>query len=244
MKEFSYALELLNRRICTLDNIEELRRIDNESKIIEKNFSLKTNQLEKIRTLIITSYTFTKELSVTDRINYIRGIAYCKNFSDEGDIVRFYQEIKDYNAGIETESTFFSDLIFEDDLVDEEIEEKEKAKVMQRENVVNGEEIENDFEYQILNPDSIIIDATGLEYNEYRLLANPEDKLNYIYDKFPSYIEYVVKEKNLNTNTEEYKYIAMGMTDWFNRIYKNLDDLFNINENISKLEEKNLLYSI
>ena len=57
MKEFSYALELLNRRICTLDNIEELRRIDNESKIIEKHFSHKTNQLEKIRTLIITSYS-------------------------------------------------------------------------------------------------------------------------------------------------------------------------------------------
>ena len=114
MKTFSYGVEFYHKEIFDLDETEKFKREVEIAEKTEEYFMRLTNQEEVIRTNILLSYRFKKDLSLEDRINYVRGITYSRQFMNEEDVFELFKEFdkKDKKA---YEKSLFSIRDFSDE---------------------------------------------------------------------------------------------------------------------------------
>lgn len=106
MKKFSYALEFYNNGTFSLDESKTFEKEVKIAEATEDHFKLFTNEIEAIRDNILISYKFKKELPLEDRINYVRGIVYARQFMDEKDVIQLIEEFDRKDKYIYEKSLF------------------------------------------------------------------------------------------------------------------------------------------
>ena len=97
MEKYNYGKVIYENNICSLENIDEFKKIVKDFKYVEEKLKDFTPCLDEIRELIILSFKFDKDLKADDRVNFIRGIVFSKHYFDEDDIQNFIEEVDSYN---------------------------------------------------------------------------------------------------------------------------------------------------
>lgn len=92
MKKFSYGLEFYHKEIFDLDETEKFKREVEIAEKVESYYHVYSDNLEEIRKSILTSYKLRRELSLEDRIAYVKGIIYSRQYMNESDLDELFEE--------------------------------------------------------------------------------------------------------------------------------------------------------
>ena len=244
MKKFSYALEFYNNGTFSLD---ELKTFEKEVKIAEAtedHFRLFTNEIEAIRDNILISYKFKKELPLEDRINYVRGIVYARQFMDDKDVIQLIEEFDRKDKYIYEKSLFSIrtlsdefDYAFYHDYIQNCIKDDDKSLIETSEKLSKlVKQAREEYDRALKAPDEGIVKDNSV------MLQDDEDgsKTRYTIDKltlmerfmlakeyFPVYQEGIYKTKGITKEDKCYQMVNEGMTDYNNYIMNLFEDTYN-----------------
>lgn len=210
-------LYLYKKGIC--DPIKEPELfidLSNQAIEIERLLSKKTNCIDELRDMIAESYSFNKDYSlpIYERIYYIKGLIYGKNYINRDELVSFCRDVMSYQLASNDKDSVFSKILYEDDLkkdVIENINNNDKDEMYNDEFIIFCDDEEFEAEGDI----DIMINKDEFFRSFY---ASPKDRLDYMKKNFDLYKKYVLNTKNINNDIPK-KYVLMGLNDWFDKVY-------------------------
>lgn len=235
--KYSHSLELYKAGICNLENEKEFKRITKEFKALEKYFINKGADLEEIRKNILISFKFCKKLKIKERINHIIGIIYARHYFNEEDLYGFLDSLEQYNNSKYCNQTLFSKLKYKE-MTD--VYDKEGKNIDSYDKIIDdfSEYINNDSDICILPEEDLDSKVEEIKTSEIVEL-DPEEKLEYVEEKYNTYKMHLLDSKNYSKN-DKFK-ISRAMDDWFKYMMQNLKDLYKIDCDIHKLNDKSLI---
>lgn len=256
MEKFSYGLEFYNRGWFSLDDTEEFSKAVEIADKTENYFREFTDEIETIRVNILISYKFRKDLSLEDRINYVRGISYSKQFLNEEDVYSLMNEFESKDKKIYEKSLFsirtYSDefdYAFYHDYIDNCVKDKSKVTIenstklteLVKQARATYDKIVNAPEEGIVQDNSVKLEDKE-DYDDY-----PEEdfedeepmgkfsldelslleRLALSKEYYPVYKEGILKAKKLKEDSPSYKMVSEGMDDYNSYVTNLYEDTYN-----------------
>lgn len=249
---YNYGSFFYRNGIYNIDSLEDrknMKKAVNDARKIEEYFSKLIPNKTAIIQVILFSFILNKDLNYKDRINYIRGIIYCKKYIDIEDVIRFANNISSYSEPEEEKSIFFnkgyseSKFGFFYDAFDQNLYEyKDLANQIKKEtfDIINNRKItdsknnvsvefiysdEDDENMDEYNSEIDIEDYDSIYYN-----ISEKEKLDNFKNNFQEFINIMLDKKNISKrkNNRDRVYIIKGMEDWFNYIISILDEIYEV----------------
>lgn len=270
MANFNYGVEFYRRNLYALEDKQFKRRV-REAEKLEKYFLEKNGNIDLIRENILISYHLNKKLTITNRLNYIRGIIYARQYIDYKDIEEFRIRLEEEFEARNLEDTLFhlkdstNDFDYEffssyykHNTYDKEEEKTEKQKQVDaiKEEIMKSLNIgENNVTTALIEPENedneedeekeTVDSIEEVEvYSDCRMSCH--SKILMFEDYFESYIEGLLKYKGIDNEvkTKELQMIMKGLYDWYNKMIGELKREYNNYETLAKYSSRILSLNI
>lgn len=251
MNKFSYSLELYKRNIFSL---KELKKYQDSIKLadeVENYFINYNSNIDLIRNNIITSYVFKPVMNLDDRINYVKGIIYSKQFMNEEDLYKLEETFNNLMPGDEIlELSLFSVRSFSDEFdydyyynylrntrYDEKYNEIRDEHFIKTLIEKSKEKFNKDMEEEQHEENNVIVDEEidenekddfDIERDAYKMEdLSIRDRIKFSKEYFPIYVDGIINNKGIKEGTKEYEYLSKGMFDYFSYIIYQYEETFN-----------------
>ena len=269
MNKFSYSLELYKRNIFSLEELDKYKESIKIANEVESYFLERNNNIDLIRNNIILSYNFIRELNLEERINYVKGIIFSRQFMNEKDVLELNNTFSNAIPGDEIlEKSLFSVRNFSDDFDYEyyynylrNVKYDEKLDKLRDENFIksliqqsrekfnkNMEELDKDSKKVIVDEieeDNDEEDDFDINKDSYVVdeLSIP-DRIKFSKEYFPVYLDGILNAKNIKEGTTEYIFLSKGMVDYFSYIIYQYEETYNFLYKDFLRNSKNLTLNI
>ena len=253
MKKFSYYYEFYHQEIFDIDEMLEHKEQIEIAEKVENYLNSKNDNIDLIRSAIICSYKFEKKLDYEERLYFVRGILYSRQFMNENDLVNFSFDLSECDSEVLEKSLFeirdFSDdydrEFFEDYLNNIKIIEEDITEDYLRNRIdALGVPI-SETEMVKTDEDEITVDEFFADSYEMKNLL-PKERI----DLFKEYYQYfkngVLKNKNISkdNNPLEYEFVSKGMDAYNQFITGSFELMYEFSSEQFKRKSKNFLLSI
>ena len=254
MKLFDYKTVFVNMKIYNIDDLVVDKKPIDIANIVEKRMLAQNNNVDAIRNNIVLSYTFKKDLKLEERYNYVRGLIYSRqyiSYEDYEDVVELFSEFNLLED--EIYKTIFSsrDSNEEDkDFIKDYINIFNDSTLMLNEIVKRNDGDEPKIiSLSYSNEDSQDEDFQVEYYNDiklyYKILSDTINRVKQMELNYTLYKKSIMKSKNIkDVNSVEYKYVEMGMDDYYNFVIESINNLINKKMDDLKRNSKNLALTI
>lgn len=257
MEKFNYDVEFYKRNIFTIEELIERKNESSNAIYVEECLSKLNSNVDLIRENILISYSLNKNLSKEERLYYVKGVIYARQYLNEEDLDTFLNIItSDKKENLERSvfslrpftdshdknfyknfakvlSTGFNKLGEYESLNPEEGEEETDTNNIDEESVELKENEDEDVEEE---------EEEEKYYNNLKTLS-PIKRIELLDKYFPIYLNGILKYKNVK-NKIEYQMIKKGAYRYFNYMKNIFYDAYEFILEEKKRNSKNLLLTI